>query len=104
MELYGYAASAGFLVFQAGSERYVFARSEGMWHEVRSVVMKEVTPSNSEHEAAIFRHFQDNANSYIASRSKVSKAKLDAKIKFREWWMTGTEMVEFGFADGLLGQ
>lgn len=105
--VYGFALSGGFMVFIAGSKgnRFVSPYADLMWHEVISFEMfaiKIMTPSDKEEEARILRHLQDMRNNWIATRGKISKEELDAKTKKREWWISGKEAVEFGFADGFI--
>ena len=38
-------------------------------------------------------------NDYLATRGKLTKQEIDAKIARKEFWMSGKEAVEFGFAD-----
>lgn len=104
----GYAASAGFLIFASGSvgHRYTSPTSENMWHEVAIYSMKmgiyKDTPGKLEDKAEIFRHLQNTANQWLADRSKMTKVQLDAVIHKDEFWLTGEEMVERGFADKFL--
>jgi len=42
---------------------------------------------------------QDIRNDYLATRGKLTKQEIDAKIARKEFWMSGKEAVEFGFAD-----
>ena len=106
--LYGIAFSAGFYIFVSGDHRLVSADSDLMWHELLSFEgfgFKVTTPSDSEQSAKILRHLQDVRNNYLVTRGKLTKAELDAKISRRqEWWMTGKDAVEFGFADGFIGK
>jgi len=106
--LYGMAFSAGFYIFVSGDHRLVSADSDLMWHELLSFEgfgLKLTTPSDSEQSAKILRHLQDVRNNYLVTRGKLTKAELDAKISRRqEWWMTGRDAVELGFADGFIGK
>lgn len=104
----GFCASAGFVLLANATpgKRYVAANAEIMWHEVQSLKVifgfSVETPSDKEDEARILRHFQDNGNSFLSKKSKLSKEEIDEKVRKREWWMTGTEAISFGFADKLL--
>ena len=58
--VYGFAASGGFLIFASGSKGYRIAspRALLMWHEVWSFKMFSVeTPSDKEEEAKTLRFF-----------------------------------------------
>lgn len=104
----GFCASAGFILLNNASpgQRFVANNSEIMWHEVQSIELvfgfKVSSPSDKEDEARILRHFQNNGNNFLASKGKMSKEEIDERIRKREWWMTGAEAVELGFADGLI--
>lgn len=101
----GYAASAGFMILVAGKKRLVSPTSLLMWHELQTFKMFDISsPSDKEEEARVLRLFQDNANSWLAARSKISKDRLDQLIKKKEFWMTGKQAIEMGFADGFLNE
>jgi ATP-dependent protease ClpP protease subunit len=102
---HGFAASAGFYILANGSKghRYVNSHSELMWHEVISFSMFSVeSPSDKEEAARVLRHLQDTTNTRLSEVSNMTKEEVDIKIRKREFWMTGTEAIEFGFADGFL--
>ena len=108
-EVHGIAFSAGFLLMTSGSlgHRFVSPTAEIMWHEVQGWRQPGIdTPSSIEHQGDIFRHLQDTANEWIASRShgKITKEKLDEKVKNKEFWINGRQALEFGFADGFIGE
>jgi ATP-dependent Clp protease protease subunit len=101
----GYAASAGFMVFTNGSKGYrrISPTALLMWHEVQTFKAFDVSsPSDKEEESRILRMFQDNANSWLASRSLLTKQKIDDLIKKKEFWMTGEQALEYGLADKLI--
>lgn len=101
---HGFSASASFIVFVNGSKghRFVSPESLHMWHEVMSFSFLEIkTPSSTEDEALVMRKFQNTAHAWLAARSGVTKEKIDEMVRKREWWLTGAEMIEFGFADGV---
>jgi len=103
--IYGGAMSAGFMLFCAGTKGYRFVQpqAELMWHELQAGQWPEVTsPSKEEHKAEIYRHLQDTANEWLATRGKMTKEELDEKVAWKEFWFTGKEAVELGFADGFI--
>lgn len=105
--LYGGAMSAGFLLFCAGTKghRYAQPNAEIMWHEVQAGQWPEVTsPSKEEHKAEIYRHLQDNAHEWLATRGNMTKEELDNKVKFKEFWFNGREAHRLGFVDHLIGE
>ncbi len=104
-KLYGAAFSAGFYIFTVGDVRLVDQYSDLMWHELQTFEgfgFKVSTPSDKEEAARVLRHLQDIRNAYLATRGKLSKAEIDAKISKREFWMSGMEALKFGFATGFI--
>jgi len=104
---HGFAASAGFMAFVGGTmgHRYVAPYALMMWHELISFKLFDISsPSDKEDEARVLRFFQNKGNEFLASRSKLPKEKLDELIHKKEFWMSGTEAIAYGFADGLLGE
>ena len=107
----GVAASAAFFIFAAGTKghRIVNSTAELMAHEVRSwqggmFFIKEITPSGAEEEAKVYKHLQDTISTWLATRGNLSKEKLDSMMKFKEFWMTGKQAKEYGFADVVIGE
>ena len=103
--VYGFAASAGFLVAASGTvgHRLVSKTAELMWHELMSFSMFQVsTPSSTEEQSRVLRHLQTTANNWLAKRSKLTLGEIDDLIKRKEFWMSGSDAVEYGFADGFL--
>ena len=103
--LYGAAFSAGFYIFVSGNNRLVSPSSDLMWHEIQSFSgfgFKIETPSDREEEARILRHLQNVRHLYLATRGKLSKEEIDARVAKKEWWMSGAEAVKLGFADGFI--
>lgn len=102
--VYGSAFSAGFLIFCAGQDRVATDTAELMWHELITGEMFAIkTPSDKEDESKILRHLQNTANSWIAAKSKVSKDELDDKVRKKEFWISGKEAFDMGFATKLIG-
>ena len=100
--LFGAAFSAGFYIFTAGDVRLVDEYADLMWHEIQTFSgfgFQIETPSDKEEAARVLRHLQDIRNDYLATRGKLTKQEIDAKIARKEFWMSGKEAVEFGFAD-----
>ena len=101
---YGFAASAGFLVFANGSAGHRFASStaEMMWHELITFKLFDISgPADKEDEAKVLRHLQDTANNWLVKHSKLGKAEWDKKIRKKEFWMNGKEAIEYGISDGI---
>lgn len=101
--VYGFAASAGFLVAASGTKghRFVSKTAELMWHELMSFTMFSIdTPSDTEEKSRVLRHLQDTANKWLASVGNLTFDQLNEKIRKREFWMSGSEAIKYGFADG----
>jgi len=111
---YGFAASAGFLVFVNGCMpgecsdptigRAVSPTAEMMHHELWTFKMFDIaTPSKKEDEAEVLRHLQDTVNDWLVTRNtkNITKEELDEWVSRKDKWMNGKEVVELGFADSL---
>jgi ATP-dependent Clp protease protease subunit len=103
---YGLAASAAAVLLVAGDmgHRFVNEHAEIMIHKVWTFTMFDLkTPDSAEDQAATLKHFQENINGFILSRTKITKEQLDTEIYKRDFWMTGKEAVEkWGVADGFV--
>lgn len=101
--VYGFAASAGFLLFCAGSDGHRLAAptAELMWHELQAPGTPGYSsPSDNEDRSRVLRHLQDTGNSWIASKTTLTKPELDALIRKKEFWLTGKQAIKYGFASG----
>lgn len=103
-----YAASAGCLIFVGGDigKRFIEPTAMLMWHELLTFKFLSIeTPSSTEDQAKILRKMQDTGNKWLAARTKLTKDKIDEKVKRKEFWITGKEALEeYGFADGFIGE
>jgi ATP-dependent protease ClpP protease subunit len=109
--LRGMALSAGAIVFVAGTKGYRIAncQSEFMLHELGLYkgglfYIEKVTPSSAEEEANILKHLQKTITDWFATRGNLSVKELEAKIKMKEFWLSGREAYECGFVDKLIGE
>jgi len=102
--VYGFAASAGFLIFANGSNGHRFASStcELMWHELTTFKLFDFAgPSDKEDEAKVLRHLQTTANEWLAARSKLTADEWDKRIRKKEFWCNGKQaQTEYGLSDG----
>jgi ATP-dependent protease ClpP protease subunit len=106
VRVYGMSASAGVFLLVAGDigHRFVNPNAEIMIHKIWTFKMFDLKdPDTAEDEAAILKHFQDNIDNFIKSRSKLTLEQLKEATFKKDYWMTGAEAVEFGLADGLIG-
>jgi len=101
----GFAASAGFLIFITGTKGHRLAAStaEMMWHELSVQVMRVETPSSSEDTSLVYRHLQDTANEWVSRRGFMTKEEVDDLVAKKEFWLRGSEALEKGFVDRILG-
>jgi len=102
-----FAASAAFLIFMNGSKGYrkISPYAQLMWHEIISFQMFVVmNVSDKEEESRLMRKWQDMANAYLFERSggRVTKERIDEAIRKKEWWLSGKEAFDLGFADELI--
>lgn len=106
MRVNGLSASAGVILLVAGDlgHRFVNSHAEIMLHKIWTFKMFALdTPDTAEDAAATLKHFQENINNFILSRSKMTKKELDECIFKKDFWMTGARAVELGLADGFIG-
>lgn len=97
------AASAGTIIFLAGTKRVISPTAELMFHELWTFKMLAIeSPADKEDEAKVLRHIQDTITSWVASRSKLSKEEINEKTRKKEFWARGTQAVEYGFATGFI--
>jgi len=106
---YGISASAAFLVFASGTKghRFVSETSQIMGHEIRSYgsfleLFMGKTTSDSEEQARVARHLQQSLDKWLAGRGNLSYDEIVKKTTNREFWMTGADAIEYGFADGYI--
>lgn len=105
----GMALSAGFILFCAGTKGYRFAnpQAELMIHELGYLkgglfYIEKVTPSSAEEEAAVLKHLQKTICDWFATRGRMTSEEIMAKIRMKEFWISGKEAYEiFGFVDKL---
>jgi len=100
---YGFAASAGFVIFANGSKgfRYASPTAELMWHELWvGEWFKISTPSSSYDEAMVLRHIQDTISEFLSANSNLSKEEWDEKVHKKEYWINGNQALEIGISDG----
>ena len=91
------AASAGFLIFQAGTHRRVSDACMLMWHHAQIPWPWGLTPEAQEYLKAL----DDNMAKRIAERTGISASIILAHIDSGtgNWWITGRMAVEMGLAD-----
>ena len=104
-KVHSIAASAATLIFLAADNRIISPTAELMFHELWTFdFLKISSPSDKEDEARILRHIQDGITNFVASRGTLSKKEIDEKIRKKEFWVNGSEAMEYGFATKLIGK
>lgn len=102
----GWAASAAFLIFCSGEERLAGEHAILMHHELWSFKMFALDdPSSAEEQSRVMRLLQDNIHNYLVKIGTVTKEDLDRLVRGdSDYWMTGANALDVGFATGLIGQ
>ena len=101
----GLAASAGAILLVAGDTRLVSPTAEIMIHKVWQFSMFDIAdPDSAEDKADVLKHFQQNINEFIASRTNITVEELNQNTFHKMWWMTGKEAVELGVAQGFISK
>lgn len=100
----GFAASAAFLIFCAGDTRLTYEHALLMHHELWQFSFFSFDDvSSSEEKARVMRLFQDNIHNYLVKRGILTAEQLDDLIEgAKDYWMTGSEAIEVGFATGYI--
>ena len=95
----GYAASFGAVLLQAGDVRKVGPESHVMLHEVSSMSWGKL--HEVEDQVEFTKRLNARIFALLAERTngKWTGPKLYAKAKAKDWWVSGAEAVENGFAD-----
>ena len=102
-KVYGFAASAGFIIFVNGTHghRYASETAELMWHELYTFEFFKVNrPSDIEDEAKVLRHLQNTASNFLADRSSLSKDEWDEKVSKKDFWISGKQALKYGLCAG----
>ena len=99
------AASAGAIIFLAGEERLISPTAELMFHELWTFKFLAIeSPADKEDEARVLRHIQDTITEWVASRSNLTKKEIDELTRKKEFWVRGTQAMEYGFATGFISK
>lgn len=96
---YGYAASMGGILLQAGDVRMMSPNSFLMIHEVSSGVRGTV--SDVEDQTKFMQKLQNRALDILSERSTLSRETIKRKSKRTDWWMDAGEALEAGFIDDI---
>lgn len=95
----GMAASMGGILLQAGDKRIIGRNAVLLIHEASMGTGGKV--SELEDELSFIKMLQDKLVEILAERSTMSQAAIKRKWHKRDWWLTATQAVDLGFADGV---
>lgn len=97
---YGYAASMGGVLAQAGDWREVGANSYLMIHEPSSMGIGKA--SEIKDDADHLKRIVEHMIRIYEPRSTLSAKQLRSKFDRRDWWVDADEALEFGFVDAIV--
>lgn len=95
----GYAGSAAVDIVLAGRKRFITPQSFMMIHEFSHFVWGKY--KDFEDAERLHEMLWDQMVDYMASRTKLTKAKLREMLR-HDWWMNAAEALEHGFVDEIL--
>ena len=96
----GVAASAAAMMLQAADRRLIGKNSQLMIHKGSSGIVGTADDIADEHEwwqASI----DQMVELFLSRTDGITRASLLRKINRRDWWLTASEAVDIGFADGI---
>lgn len=96
-EAYGWVASMGGVLFQAGDKRVMRKNAFLLIHEVSSVAFG--TTSQMEDDLKFTKEIQDKILAILAERSTLSSTQIRNRWKRKDWWLDSDKTLELGFAD-----
>lgn len=94
---YGYAASMGGVLLQAGDVRAASPNAWVMVHELSHGTIGKV--SEMKDSVATDERMYSQLLDILASRSHMTKDEIWSKADRRDWWMDSAEALEHGFID-----
>lgn len=94
---YGYAASMGGILLQAGERRVMGHNCWMLIHEISDFAVGKT--SELEDELELSKRLQDSLLAILAERSKLSKKKIAEKWKRKDWWLSAQEARKLGLVD-----
>lgn len=96
----GMSASMAGILTQAGSRRIIAPNAHFMVHEVAEwSLFKVSSASQAQDEAVLLRRLNDRLYGILAGRSNISVKDIEAKSKYKEWWLDAEEAIAVGFFD-----
>jgi ATP-dependent protease ClpP protease subunit len=96
-ECYGYCASMGGVLLQAGGHRTMSKHSYLMIHELSSMEIGKI--SELEDEVKFSKRLYDRCLALLAERSSLTPKEIERKAKRKDWWIDAQEALDLGFCD-----
>lgn len=96
---YGFAASMGGILLQAGEDRSMTRNSRLMIHSVSTGFVGSL--AELEDQARLITSINEDCYAALAERSTLSVTQIKAKSRRRDWWLSAQEALEFGFIDSI---
>lgn len=93
----GYAASMAGILLQAGDQRAMSAESWLLIHEAQFGASGSF--GDVEDRVEWIRKVQDRILDIFAERSNLSKSKIKSNWHRKDWWISSTEALKYGFID-----
>lgn len=97
----GYAYSAGFKIFLAGSKRFCYKHSMFCYHQLYR--WSEGKYQDLVEQRELTDAWQKEIEDYVAERTNMTKKLLkDIKVKKKDFFMRAEDAVEYGIVDEIL--
>lgn len=96
---FGLAASAACMLLMSGHKRFCMPYSHAMWHAGSAGL--EGTSGQVKDASKHLSVMEDQMRDLLFACTKVDKKKYK-KVQDSDWYMTASEMVEWGFADKIV--
>lgn len=97
----GYAMSAGFKIFIAGSKRFIGKHATLMYHQLNHCIWGDFKTMDEQHFQNTL--VQDDIENYVLSRTKITKERLEEVRNTKiNWYIRGNEAIELGIADEII--
>ncbi len=100
-EAFGWVASMGGILFQAGTVRLITKNTFMLIHEVSGFHIGNA--SQLEDDLKFTKALQARLLGILAERSTLTKRQIQNRWKRKDWWLGADEVLKWGFADGIKG-
>lgn len=93
----GMAASMAAILLQAGEVRWMSAECYVLLHELSASAFGKI--GEIDDEVAFMHKIQERVLSIFASRAKLTKRQIEARMKRKDCWLDSTDCLRFGLVD-----